>query len=351
MKLPFTNFSKGEIAPQLYSRIDTAQYQAGAKRVRNFIIQRYGGLSFRPGFRFVGEANNITNEIRYIPFQYNIEQAYIMALENYEMNILARGGFVLEEDLQIISVTQEAQAILEVNYHAWAVGDRMYLNGVTGMTELNNRFVTIVEVIDAHHVRIDVDTTDFAAFVSSTGTNRVGAPPAPPAPPASPPPPPPPPPPASTGGGGGDDLGGDPFCIAADSWLPSGVQAFESSVGDMVEILDYATMAGTMAGSITAIAFSKEECVEIESESGIKLIVSTSTPVTLMDGSMPNIMDVVGRALPVLDDLGFRWERIVSIHKIGTRPVARISANDATYAAGKEKGRYIFTHNMAKSVP
>lgn len=205
----FSNFSKGEIGPQLLGRIDTAQYEAGAKKVRNFIIQRYGGLSFRPGFRLVGEADTLDDSTLFVPFQYNIDQSYVVTLAEESLRLLSKGGFILEDNLKITGATKEAQAVLTIAYHDWEIGDRIYLSGVEGMTELNGQFVRIVDVIDDSHVRTDVDSRTFTTFVSSDGTARVGAP-------APPPPPPPPPPvvvepeaPPETGGGGGSgsDLG------------------------------------------------------------------------------------------------------------------------------------------------
>lgn len=209
MMLPFTNFTKGELAPELQARIDTQQYGAAARKVRNFIIQRYGGLAFRPGFRFVAEEDP-TKNIRYVPFQFNMEQSYIMALGDSNMRLLTGGGLVLEEDLKITAVTKAANAQITAAYHGLSVGEQVYLHGNTGMTELNGRTATVVSVIDANNFTVDIDTTNFTTFVSSTGTARTGAPPPPPPPPAPPAPPPPvePPPPTTDNGGSGSNVGG-----------------------------------------------------------------------------------------------------------------------------------------------
>jgi hypothetical protein len=207
--IPFANFTKGELAPELQARIDTSQYGAAAKRIRNFIIQRYGGLSFRPGFRLVGEVDDADVHIKYVPFQYNMEQAYIMALQNGEMRLLTSGGFVIEDSLQITAITKAANAQVTAAYHGYTVGQRIYFNGITGMTELNNRHATVVSVVGTNDFTIDIDTTDYSTFVSSTGIVR-GAPPS--APPADPTPPtpgtaPPAPPPTTDGGGSGGSTG------------------------------------------------------------------------------------------------------------------------------------------------
>lgn len=210
--IPFTNFTKGEISPELQARIDTSQYEASAKKVRNFIIQRYGGLCFRPGFRFIGEVDDPDKTVRYIPFQYNIEQAYIMALEDERMRLLTGGGFVIEDNLKITAITKEAQARVTAAFHDFDVGDRIYLNGIVGMTEMNGRSASVVAVHDANNFSIDVNSINFGTFVSSDGTARVGAPPAPPPDPPLPPTPPPLPDPPDTavGGGSGSDIGENP---------------------------------------------------------------------------------------------------------------------------------------------
>src|SRR5690349_7020499 len=119
--IPFTNFTKGEIAPELWARIDTQQYGAAVRKARNFIIQRYGGLSFRPGFRLVGEADSTENDSKYIPFQFNIEQSYIMALHNNGMRLLTNAGMVVEEMLKITAITKEPNAKITAALHGYLV--------------------------------------------------------------------------------------------------------------------------------------------------------------------------------------------------------------------------------------
>jgi hypothetical protein len=203
--LPFTNFTKGELAPELQARIDTSQYAAGAKRVRNFIIQRYGGLSFRPGFRLVAEVDDVDENIKYVPFQYNIEQAYIMSLGDERFRLLTGGGVVIEQNLKILSITKDVNPQVEVLFHEYEVGDRIYFYNIVGMTELNGRSAIVTSVINDNVFSIDIDTSNYSDFISSDGDTRSGPPAPPPVPPPEPPPPaptPPPDPPPTTGGGG-----------------------------------------------------------------------------------------------------------------------------------------------------
>jgi hypothetical protein len=206
-----TNFSRGEFAPVLYGRIDVPQYSAGAKEITNFIVQRYGGVAFRPGFRFVGEVDSPAETYRYLPFVFSVEQAYVMVLGDNRLRLLAGGGFITEDDLQIVSVGYGFTTTLEAPFHALTVGRRVYVDG-TNVPALNGRFATVISVPDANHVVIDLDSGDsacFGAFSTSTGITRSG-PPTPPDPPETlpPDPPDPPAPPDTTGGGGGGTSGG-----------------------------------------------------------------------------------------------------------------------------------------------
>lgn len=200
---PILNFSKGEIAPALYGRIDASQYSAGVKRARNVIIQREGGLHSRPGTRIVGKAPQGV-ERRMFPFQFSIDQSYVLAAEGSDMRLLSGGGFVLEDNLAISAMSKTNPMGLTVTFHQYEVGDTLYFSGNEGVPELYNRFGTVVEVIDADNITIDIDATEFGDLTASAGEVRASAPPPPPPPPPPPSPPPPSPPPPSTGGGGGE---------------------------------------------------------------------------------------------------------------------------------------------------
>lgn len=186
-KVLVSNFSKGEFGPQLYARTDVPQYNAGAKQLKNFVIQRYGGVRFRPGFRFAGEIDDIGKNYRLIPFLFSANQAYVEVMGPNQLRLQAQGGFVVEDDLKILSITKEAQAIIEAPYHGMSVGDRVFIDGVEGMTEINGRFAIVLAVIDPNHVRVNIDTTFFSDLnitIHTAGITRTAPPPAPPAPPA-----------------------------------------------------------------------------------------------------------------------------------------------------------------------
>lgn len=203
------NFSKGEISDELQARFDISIYNAALRQARNVKLGRTGGVAKRLGTRFVAECLSST-AVRLIPFQFSDEQAYALEHGQAYMRPLALGGAVLEEGLLVTGITNDPQARITAAYHAYEVGDQVYLRDIEGMTEINDRFLTVTEVIDADNFRVDFYAVEAGAFLGSGGgTDRSTAPPAPPPPPpVPPPPPPPPPPPIGSGGGGGYGSGG-----------------------------------------------------------------------------------------------------------------------------------------------
>lgn len=202
------NFTKGELSPELESRFDLPSYQAGLRRARNVKIRRTGGVTKRMGTRFVAEA--LTSPSRLIPFQFSDQQAYALEFGQAIMRPLALGGAVLEEELEVIAITNAVNAQVTAHYHDYSVGDPVYLRGITGMVGINDRFLKVVSVIDQHNFTVDCDTTGFGVFTGSGGgTDRTAPPDPPPAPPTVPDPlPDPTPPPVGSGSGGGYGTGG-----------------------------------------------------------------------------------------------------------------------------------------------
>ncbi len=70
-----TNFTAGELAPELLGRPDLRAYANGARRLRNVFIQPTGGLQRRPGLRHLAL---LPGAARLIAFEFNTEQTYLL---------------------------------------------------------------------------------------------------------------------------------------------------------------------------------------------------------------------------------------------------------------------------------
>lgn len=203
-RLAQPSFSKGEIAPDLYGRFDVDAYAQSLRLARNVVILKYGGVTKRPGTRLVAEVHDATQPVRLVPFKFSIEQAYALELGQGYMRVAAAGGLVLNEELAITGITNEAQARVTAAYHGYSAGQSVFLAGIDGDLgeELNFRFFSVAAVIDENNFRISISTIGKPAFTGAAGgiTRSVGPDPDPVAPVVPPPVEPPPPP--QTGGGG-----------------------------------------------------------------------------------------------------------------------------------------------------
>jgi hypothetical protein len=201
------NFTKGEISPEVRARFDLSAYQAAAKRAYNVKIKRTGGLYKRPGTRFVAEA--LSSASHPIPFQFSDDQAYILEMAQQVMRPLALGGAVLQEGLTITAISQEVNALVTAAFHGYTVNQQVYIAD-TPMIEINDRFLTVVAVVDDNNFRVNFDSRNATAFTvdGSGGIVRTAPPAAPTPPPATPTPTPAPTPPPVTSGGDGSYVGG-----------------------------------------------------------------------------------------------------------------------------------------------
>lgn len=194
------NFSKGILSKELWGRADIAPYNAAVREAKNVVILKYGGLTKRPGTRFVYEIKDGTK--RLIPFQGALDASYALIFGQNTMRAAALGGMIIEERLKVEAVALTSPVQITASYHGFASGDEVFFTGVSGAEWLNGRIETVT-VTGTHTFTIPFDGTGLAALTGdSGGIQRTGAPPAPPAPPAIPPEVPPPPPPPLGGAGG-----------------------------------------------------------------------------------------------------------------------------------------------------
>lgn len=190
VRIPQVNFSKGELAPELYGRFDVDVWQSALRQARNVIVMKYGGVTKRPGTRLVGNVVNASAPTRLIPFQFSLTQTYVLEMGQGYMVPSALGGRVLQNEQPITAITNATNAKLTIAFHGFSVGDLIYITGVAGGmgTVLNYRTWTVVSVVDANNLTINADTSASAAFSGCTGGTANTSPPIIVPPPTVPPP-------------------------------------------------------------------------------------------------------------------------------------------------------------------
>lgn len=172
MRYEQPSFAGGEIAPPLYARIDTAKYATALKRCRNFLVQKYGGVTRRPGTRLVGTIAGKTGAARLIPFRFSADDAYVLEFTNLKMRVIRNGAYVLGTAPKTITgITQAAQGVVTSTAHGLANGSEVYLTGIVGMTQLNGRTLYVSDATADTFKLKDVNaayvnTSTYGAYVS-----------------------------------------------------------------------------------------------------------------------------------------------------------------------------------------
>ncbi|NBQ13049.1 MAG: hypothetical protein EBU31_00195 [Proteobacteria bacterium] len=200
-------FSKGEISEELLARFDVDSYHTALKQARNVIVLKYGGVTKRPGTRFVAPVYK-DQGVRLVPFQYSLEQTYVLEMGQGYMRVAALGGMVIEDKLTVEDVILGATTVIKASYHSYNVGDQVYFSDVQGCTDLNGKIAAVTEVIDTNYFRVAIDSRSFGLRTGDAGgTIRSSAPTPPAADPTVPPVVTPPDPPNLGSWGGRFDFG------------------------------------------------------------------------------------------------------------------------------------------------
>lgn len=89
-----TNFTAGELSPNMYGRTDIEKYYNGCMTMENFLVLPQGGAYRRPGSRYVASVKTASAFTRLVPFVFSTTQAYILEFGNLYMRVYYDGGQV-----------------------------------------------------------------------------------------------------------------------------------------------------------------------------------------------------------------------------------------------------------------
>lgn len=88
------NFTSGEIKKSLHAREDLGFYNNGAKRIENMVCLPEGGLTRRPGTRFVLEVTDEEETGVLLPFKFSRTDARVVLLNGGKGRVFKSGGYV-----------------------------------------------------------------------------------------------------------------------------------------------------------------------------------------------------------------------------------------------------------------
>lgn len=172
------SFNSGEWSPNLFARVDMQKYKSGAALLENFFIDYRGGASTRPGTKYVIQAYISSTQVRVINFQASFTVGYALEFGNGYIRFIYQGAPVVEATVAITNATQAANCVLTIPGHTYIIGNWIFVQAVNGMTQLNNRYFSVLNVA-GNLVTIgdlnggSINSTGYSAYTSGGTSARI----------------------------------------------------------------------------------------------------------------------------------------------------------------------------------
>jgi hypothetical protein len=145
--------------------------------MRNFFVDQRSGASTRFGLAFCNQTKFNTNT-RLIGFQFSAEIGYIVEFGNLYCRFFINGNAVLESIFAITGITNANPAVATIPGNNYVGGQWIFISGVVGMPQINNRYYQIFSVVGSAVTLtttggVNVDSTGYGVYSSGGTAGRV----------------------------------------------------------------------------------------------------------------------------------------------------------------------------------
>ncbi len=162
------SFNAGEWSPRLDGRVDLGKYSSSCKVLQNFIPMSHGPAERRPGTKFIREVADSTKQTRLIPFEFSVEQAYILEFNDEIFRIYKDEGFVTATR-SVSGAVDNGGGLIRITTsvaHDFATGTVVTITGVGGVPNANGTFtITFVSATE-----FDLQGSTFAGAYTTGGS-------------------------------------------------------------------------------------------------------------------------------------------------------------------------------------
>jgi len=166
MKTLLRSFAGGEIAPELFGRVDLTKNQTGLALMKNFIALPHGPAANRPGTKYILKTKYSDKASRLLPFNFNTQQTYWLEFGDLYVRFHTQGATLLSTAEEITDVTQDMVGQVTYTGGNPEDGQWVFITG-TGIPELDNRYV-IVDQVDIELKRFEMIDLCTGEYVNTT---------------------------------------------------------------------------------------------------------------------------------------------------------------------------------------
>lgn len=118
-------FHTGEWSPQLFARVDLQKYHSAAALLRNFYVDYRGGVSSRPGTRYINRCFSSSMPVRLIPFQPTSTTSYVLEFGDGYIRFHSNGAPILEPAITVTGIS--GNTVTATN--TYSPGDWVFIGG------------------------------------------------------------------------------------------------------------------------------------------------------------------------------------------------------------------------------
>ncbi len=161
-------FNAGELSSLMLGRQDVDKYASGLFVCLNGIPLTQGAWTRRPGTAYLHQCKHHSKLARVIPFQYSITQTYILEFGEQYIRFFTEHGILTKTTQNITGITKASTAVATYSgADTYANDERVFITGVVGMTQVNNREF-VVKNVNAGANTFELYETDGTTPVNST---------------------------------------------------------------------------------------------------------------------------------------------------------------------------------------
>ena len=163
------NFTGGEWSPLLEGRVRLEKYPNAVYKLENFLLYPHGPAQFRPGSRYIHHTKD-NGFARSIRFEFSVEQAYNLEFGNGYIRFYKEQAILIYTPQGITNITKANPCVVTYSgANTYANGDRVILQNILGMVELNNREFTVANInTGANTFELSgIDSSAYDAWTSS----------------------------------------------------------------------------------------------------------------------------------------------------------------------------------------
>ncbi len=132
-----TNFTAGELSPQLLGRTDVSKYGNGVFTGRDVIIRKHGPIQRRSGTLFIAEAKDTAaNPVRLVPFRFSNNEQYVLEFGDQYVRFYRDRGQIQDTTVVISTMSWllDVTSVTTATDHQLLIGDSINVVGVTPTT-------------------------------------------------------------------------------------------------------------------------------------------------------------------------------------------------------------------------